>query len=69
MSPHPAPPLLHPPAVYNANDYCDIMEHLIERWDIEHRQGLRGDAAEAQVWAACSGCVAPVCSSAGPACR
>ncbi|KAI7835365.1 hypothetical protein COHA_010727 [Chlorella ohadii] len=34
--------------VYNANDYCDIMEHLIERWDVEHRQGLSGDAAEAQ---------------------
>ncbi|KAL4448205.1 hypothetical protein ABPG75_005424 [Micractinium tetrahymenae] len=34
--------------VYNAADYCDIMEHLIQRWDIEHREGLRGDAAEAQ---------------------
>lgn len=35
--------------MYDANDYCDIMDHLIERWDVEHRQGLRGDAAEAQV--------------------
>lgn len=34
--------------VYQASDYCDIMEHLIERWDVGHREGLRGDAAEAQ---------------------
>jgi hypothetical protein len=38
-----------PPAVYRASDYCDIMEHLIARWDIEHREGLSGEAAEAQV--------------------
>ena len=25
------------------------MEHLVARWDIEHREGLRGEAAEAQV--------------------
>ncbi|EFN56251.1 hypothetical protein CHLNCDRAFT_35190 [Chlorella variabilis] len=34
--------------VYQASDYCDIMEHLVARWDIEHREGLRGEAAEAQ---------------------
>ena len=43
------------PAVYQASDYCDIMEHLIERWDVGHREGLRGDAAEAQVRAGCVG--------------
>jgi acyl-[acyl-carrier-protein] desaturase len=34
--------------VYSAGDYCDIMEHLVVRWDVEHREGLRGEAAEAQ---------------------
>lgn len=46
--PSPAPPAPPSPAVYQASDYCDIMEHLIQRWDVEHREGLRGDAAEAQ---------------------
>lgn len=34
--------------VYQASDYCDIMEHLIERWNVEQIQGLNGDAAQAQ---------------------
>ena len=33
--------------VYNAEDYCDIMEHLIDRWDVNNR-AVSGDAAEAQ---------------------
>lgn len=33
--------------VYDANDYCDIMEHLIKRWDVTNRV-VTGDAAEAQ---------------------
>ena len=33
--------------VYDGNDYCDIMEHLLERWDIEKRL-VSGEAAEAQ---------------------
>jgi acyl-[acyl-carrier-protein] desaturase len=33
--------------VYTAQDYADIMEHLIKRWDIEKR-ALSGEAAEAQ---------------------
>jgi len=33
--------------VYTAQDYADIMEHLIKRWDIENRN-LSGEAADAQ---------------------
>lgn len=33
--------------VYDANDYCDIMEHLIDRWEVNGRS-VTGDAAEAQ---------------------
>lgn len=33
--------------VYTAQDYADIMEHLIKRWDVENRI-LSGEAAEAQ---------------------
>jgi len=33
--------------VYTAEDYAEIMEHLIVRWDIEKRS-LTGEAAEAQ---------------------
>jgi acyl-[acyl-carrier-protein] desaturase len=33
--------------VYDANDYCDIMEHLIDRWQVEKRL-VSGEAAEAQ---------------------
>jgi len=33
--------------VYTATDYANIMEHLIKRWDIEHRE-FSGDAAKAQ---------------------
>ena len=33
--------------VYNADDYCDIMEHLIDRWEVNNRV-VTGDAAEAQ---------------------
>jgi acyl-[acyl-carrier-protein] desaturase len=35
--------------VYNADDYCDIMEHLIERWEVNKRV-VSGDAAEAQAY-------------------
>lgn len=67
---HPRPSPAPPAAVYNANDYCDIMEHLIERWDIEHRQGLRGDAAEAQVRAAAAvGRAGSACLLGLPACE
>lgn len=33
--------------VYDANDYCDIMEHLIDRWEVNGR-AVTGEAAEAQ---------------------
>ncbi|KAJ9515426.1 hypothetical protein QJQ45_016427 [Haematococcus lacustris] len=33
---------------YTAFDYADIMQHLINRWRIAERQGLSGEAAEAQ---------------------
>lgn len=33
--------------VYNANDYCDIMEHLIQRWEVPSIK-VSGEAAEAQ---------------------
>ena len=33
---------------YTAFDYADIMEHLIGRWDVAKRQGISGEAAEAQ---------------------
>ncbi|KAL6753176.1 stearoyl-ACP-desaturase [Haematococcus lacustris] len=33
---------------YTAFDYADIMQHLITRWRIAERQGLSGEAAEAQ---------------------
>lgn len=33
--------------VYDASDYCDIMEHLISRWEVSNIS-VTGDAAEAQ---------------------
>lgn len=30
--------------VYTAFDYADIIEHLVKRWDLEHLEGLKGDA-------------------------
>lgn len=33
--------------VYDAGDYCDIMEHLIDRWEVNGR-AVTGEAAEAQ---------------------
>lgn len=30
--------------VYTAYDYADIIEHLVNRWDLEHIEGLKGDA-------------------------
>jgi len=33
---------------YTAFDYASIMEHLIDRWEVGSRQGLSGEAAEAQ---------------------
>jgi len=35
--------------VYTPFDYVDIMEHLINRWDVSSRR-VSGDAAEAQEW-------------------
>ena len=46
-----ARPLACVRVVYNANDYCDIMEHLIARWNVNARTGLGAEAAEAQVQA------------------
>jgi len=34
--------------VYTANDYADIMEHLITRWDVPNRTDLSGEAAKEQ---------------------
>jgi acyl-[acyl-carrier-protein] desaturase len=34
--------------VYDANDYCDIMEHLISRWEISNVNVKSGEAAAAQ---------------------
>lgn len=36
-----------PLALVRQEDYCDIMEHLIERWEVNNRV-VTGDAAEAQ---------------------
>ena len=33
---------------YTAFDYADIMDHLIDRWAVGKREGLSGEAAEAQ---------------------
>lgn len=33
--------------VYDANDYCDIMEHLVVRWEVGNKK-VSGEAAEAQ---------------------
>lgn len=30
--------------VYTAMDYADIIEHLVKRWDLEHLEGISGDA-------------------------
>jgi acyl-[acyl-carrier-protein] desaturase len=38
--------------VYTANDYADIMEHLVKRWKVKEREGLCGEAAEAQEYLA-----------------
>lgn len=51
--PDPPPPFLPPEVaealgVYTATDYCKIMEHLIQRWDVAHLTGLNPKAAEAQ---------------------
>ena len=34
--------------IYTFSDYVDIMEHLIELWDVGHLPGLTGEAAKAQ---------------------
>jgi acyl-[acyl-carrier-protein] desaturase len=34
--------------VYTFTDYIEIMEHLIETWNVSHLTGLSGSAAEAQ---------------------
>lgn len=34
--------------VYTANDYADIVEHLIRQWDVEKVEGLSGDGRRAQ---------------------
>lgn len=34
--------------VYTASDYADIVEHLVQEWDIQHLTGLSSAAAEAQ---------------------
>jgi acyl-[acyl-carrier-protein] desaturase len=34
--------------VYDALDYCDIMDHLINRWEVERRNVGSGEAAAAQ---------------------
>ena len=34
--------------VYTAVDYANILEFLVEQWDIEHIGGLSGEAARAQ---------------------
>jgi hypothetical protein len=41
-----SPPHTHP-AVYNAEDYVQIMEHLIQRWDVPN-VAVSGEAAAAQ---------------------
>lgn len=33
---------------YTALDYADIMDHLVQRWDLGHQTGLSAEAAEAQ---------------------
>ena len=33
---------------YTAFDYASIIEYLIDRWDVGKREGLSGEAAEAQ---------------------
>jgi acyl-[acyl-carrier-protein] desaturase len=30
--------------VYTAIDYADIIEHLVKRWDLEHLEGISGEA-------------------------
>ncbi len=39
--------LARSPALVRQDDYCDIMEHLIDRWEVNNRV-VTGDAAEAQ---------------------
>eukprot|EP00475_Leptophrys_vorax_P005818 TRINITY_DN13522_c0_g1_i3.p1 TRINITY_DN13522_c0_g1~~TRINITY_DN13522_c0_g1_i3.p1 ORF type:complete len:477 (-),score=9.25 TRINITY_DN13522_c0_g1_i3:119-1345(-) len=34
--------------VYTANDYADIMEHLVKVWDVEKREGLTAEGRKAQ---------------------
>lgn len=34
--------------VYTTHDYADIIEHLVERWNIPDMSGLSGEAAKAQ---------------------
>jgi acyl-[acyl-carrier-protein] desaturase len=36
--------------VYTPSDYCDIMQHLIDRWAIANKSFSGGAAAEAQEW-------------------
>ncbi|GLI67555.1 hypothetical protein VaNZ11_011782 [Volvox africanus] len=36
--------------VYTTNDYADIIEHLVKRWDIGNVKVVTGEAAEAQAY-------------------
>lgn len=47
--PHPLCPLLIGSAD-TAVDYANIMEHLVQIWDIEHMSGLSGQAVRAHVF-------------------
>ncbi len=44
------PPCVHGACLcrYTPQDYCDIMQHLIDRWAIEKKSMTSGEAAEAQ---------------------
>ncbi len=34
--------------VYTAQDYADIMEHLVDKWNVVSIQGISGEAQNAQ---------------------
>merc|ERR1712087_122797 len=36
--------------VYTAIDYADILDHLINRWDLEHLEGLSAEAEKERVY-------------------
>ena len=36
--------------VYDAADYCDIIDHLLGRWEVQGRNVVSGEAAEAQAY-------------------